>query len=474
MLVGIGIAAFGLAVRFLPVMEHVEEPELPRPPPSVARRHAGRRSREELDDAAPDRHLRREAPPALEAPRRSHGPRARVSGRRPSSGLADQLSLERQRAQIEGLVGALRRPAGRDDRAGRRTTVMLRNDADGVRRVVANIGAQEGVDPHPRVQQGGPRPRLVRSPPRRARSSDQALRRVHRLPRGRAAQGRPRAEGPDPDAPRPRTAGASSASSRPIYNEPKLHRPATCTRPSQRGAGHPRRAPVDGPGRRRRSATSERQMQLRPPRHRGARSGRAVASCMLWALVLRPVRRLRSAMERAGEGDLQARVPVRSQDEMGELARSWNEMTGDLKRAREDLEGLNRTLEERRRGEDPAARAHAPPDGGGREDGLARQAGRRRGPRDQQPARRHPDLRPPPAAAVRVRHGRPPDARAGGRDRPHPADGGRRGRPLRRHRAQPARLQPRRPARVCAEEDLAPVVERLPDAASSTRPRCWG
>jgi hypothetical protein len=27
MLVGIGIAAFGLAVRFLPVMEHVEEPE---------------------------------------------------------------------------------------------------------------------------------------------------------------------------------------------------------------------------------------------------------------------------------------------------------------------------------------------------------------------------------------------------------------------------------------------------------------
>ena len=48
---------------------------------------------------------------------------------------------------------------------------------------------------------------------------------------------------------------------------------------------------------------------------------------LLWAFVLRPVRRLRSAMERAGEGDLSARVPVRSRDEMGELARSWNDMT---------------------------------------------------------------------------------------------------------------------------------------------------
>ena len=68
---------------------------------------------------------------------------------------------------------------------------------------------------------------------------------------------------------------------------------------------------------------------------------------MLWALVLRPVKRLRSAMERAGDGDLSVRVPVRSKDEMGELARSWNDMTGDLQRARVELEGLNRTLEQR-------------------------------------------------------------------------------------------------------------------------------
>jgi two-component system NtrC family sensor kinase len=68
---------------------------------------------------------------------------------------------------------------------------------------------------------------------------------------------------------------------------------------------------------------------------------------LLWALVLRPVRRLREAMERAGDGDLTARVPVRSSDEMGGLGRSWNEMTGEVQRARSELEGLNRTLEER-------------------------------------------------------------------------------------------------------------------------------
>jgi two-component system NtrC family sensor kinase len=52
-------------------------------------------------------------------------------------------------------------------------------------------------------------------------------------------------------------------------------------------------------------------------------------------------------MERAGDGDLTARVPVRSSDEMGRLARSWNEMAEDLQHARGELEGLNRTLEQR-------------------------------------------------------------------------------------------------------------------------------
>ena len=59
--------------------------------------------------------------------------------------LADQLSLDRQRAQLEGLVGL---SADRVAETIHRATHdgMLRNDADGVRRIIENIGAQEGVD----------------------------------------------------------------------------------------------------------------------------------------------------------------------------------------------------------------------------------------------------------------------------------------------------------------------------------------
>ena len=58
--------------------------------------------------------------------------------------VADQLSLDRQRAQIEGLVAL---SADRLADMARRAThdVMLRNDVEGVRRVVGNIGAQEDV-----------------------------------------------------------------------------------------------------------------------------------------------------------------------------------------------------------------------------------------------------------------------------------------------------------------------------------------
>ena len=73
----------------------------------------------------------------------------------------------------------------------------------------------------------------------------------------------------------------------------------------------------------------------------------ALSLLLLWALVMRPVKRLRVAMERAGAGDLGARVPVRSTDEMGQLARSWNDMASEVQRSREELEGLNRTLEQR-------------------------------------------------------------------------------------------------------------------------------
>ena len=43
---------------------------------------------------------------------------------------------------------------------------------------------------------------------------------------------------------------------------------------------------------------------------------------LLFAFVLRPVRRLTAAMGAAADGDLTVRVPVRTRDEMGRMARS--------------------------------------------------------------------------------------------------------------------------------------------------------
>jgi two-component system, NtrC family, sensor kinase len=46
-------------------------------------------------------------------------------------------------------------------------------------------------------------------------------------------------------------------------------------------------------------------------------------------------------------GDLQTTVPVSSSDEIGAMGAAWNAMTSEVRRARQELEGWNRTLEQR-------------------------------------------------------------------------------------------------------------------------------
>ena len=254
--------------------------------------------------------------------------------------LADQISLERQRTQVEGLVAL---SADRLADMARRAThdAMLRNDAEGVRRVVANIGSQEGVT-RIRIYNKEGRVRVSSVPAEEGtlvdKRSDECiachsgaqpkagLERNDRIRMLRSSEGE-------------RILGIIT----PIHNEP------ACTACHV----HPASQRVLGVLDVRLSMTqadamvraSERQLT-----YGLVATGLAVVGLsflLLWALVLRPVKRLRCAMDKAGAGDLSARVPVRSADEMGQLARSWNDMTSDLGRAREELEGLNRTLEER-------------------------------------------------------------------------------------------------------------------------------
>jgi len=254
--------------------------------------------------------------------------------------LADQLSLDRQRAQLEGLVGlSADRIAETVNRAAH--DGMLRNDADGVRRIIENIGAQEGID-RIRIYNKEGRVRVSSAPAEEGtlvdKRSDECIA-CHAAEQPKAGlERRDRIRMLQPAG-----GGRVLGIITPIYNEPKctgchVH-PA-----SQRVLGildvRLSMAQADAA-----LATSERQMQY--GLFATGLSVLLLSFLMLWAFVLRPVRRLRTAIERAGDGDLSMRVPVRSRDEMGELARSWNEMTGDLQRARGELEGLNRTLEER-------------------------------------------------------------------------------------------------------------------------------
>ena len=63
-------------------------------------------------------------------------------------------------------------------------------------------------------------------------------------------------------------------------------------------------------------------------------------------LVLRPVARVAAAARRIGGGDFEARVPMGSEDEIGQLGAVINDMTARLRMAYESLAEKNRTLDE--------------------------------------------------------------------------------------------------------------------------------
>ena len=73
----------------------------------------------------------------------------------------------------------------------------------------------------------------------------------------------------------------------------------------------------------------------------------AVTGVATQRMVHRPVRKLIKETERIASGDLSARVPELTDDEIGVLARAFNRMARDLEAARSELLEWGRTLEER-------------------------------------------------------------------------------------------------------------------------------
>ena len=121
--------------------------------------------------------------------------------------------------------------------------------------------------------------------------------------------------------------------------------------------------------------------------------GSALAVAFIWMVVYRPVKELIDGTHRVAGGDLDYRLPVRSDDELGDLARSFNKMTAEVA-------GVQAKIEEQvRRKTAELEKAHKILLQLGK-DGFHRQAGGHRGARDQQSAVRHPDLRAAGACAT--------------------------------------------------------------------------
>ena len=68
---------------------------------------------------------------------------------------------------------------------------------------------------------------------------------------------------------------------------------------------------------------------------------------LVWVMVYKPVSQLILGTKRVGGGDLDYRIKVSAHDELGELAGSFNRMTGRLRRARAENDRWARTLESR-------------------------------------------------------------------------------------------------------------------------------
>jgi two-component system NtrC family sensor kinase len=83
--------------------------------------------------------------------------------------------------------------------------------------------------------------------------------------------------------------------------------------------------------------------------------GSGLAVAFIWIVVYRPVKELIDGTHRVREGDLNYRLPVRSDDELGDLARSFNQMTAEVagvqakieeqvRRKTAELERIHKTL----------------------------------------------------------------------------------------------------------------------------------
>ncbi len=72
-----------------------------------------------------------------------------------------------------------------------------------------------------------------------------------------------------------------------------------------------------------------------------------LSGLFVWIVVRNPLRELKAGTDRIAAGNLGYQIPVHAQDEVGELAQSFNDMSNRLQTAQAEITAWARTLEER-------------------------------------------------------------------------------------------------------------------------------
>ncbi len=72
-----------------------------------------------------------------------------------------------------------------------------------------------------------------------------------------------------------------------------------------------------------------------------------VSGGFIWVVLNRPVKRLIAGMTKVSSGELDQKLEIRSRDEFGQLARTFNRMTEDLTRAKDENTAWSKTLEQK-------------------------------------------------------------------------------------------------------------------------------
>jgi two-component system NtrC family sensor kinase len=72
-----------------------------------------------------------------------------------------------------------------------------------------------------------------------------------------------------------------------------------------------------------------------------------LSGLFVWVVVHNPLRELETGTERIAGGELGYQIPIRSQDEVGQLAQSFNAMSSQLQTAQDEITASTHTLEQR-------------------------------------------------------------------------------------------------------------------------------